>query len=109
MQSKVRDIIFKLGLKKISSVSRVTIRKSKKIVFVINKPIIYKNSSSHIYNVFSDAKSEDLSIQALMEAAHKLIKSETSELAHLYGGNVEPQDVLSLLRKKGQGRPCYPS
>ena len=51
--------------------SRVTIRKSKNILFVINKPDVYKNPASDTYIVFGEAKIEDLSQQAQMEAAQK--------------------------------------
>merc|ERR1712121_543145 len=37
MVSKARKIMSKLGLKQVAGVSRVTIRKSKNILFVINK------------------------------------------------------------------------
>lgn len=36
--------------------SRVTIRKSKNILFVINKPDVYKNPASDTYIVFGEAK-----------------------------------------------------
>ena len=47
----------------------MTIRKSKNILFVINKPDVYKNPASDTYIVFGEAKIEDLSQQAQMEAA----------------------------------------
>merc|ERR1711981_747366 len=37
-EKKARKIMSKLGLKQVAGVSRVTIRKSKNILFVINKP-----------------------------------------------------------------------
>ncbi len=56
--------------------SRVTIRKSKNILFVIQKPDVYKNPASDTYIVFGEAKIEDLSQTAQMEAAQKF-KVET--------------------------------
>merc|ERR1712059_178860 len=64
-EKKARKIMSKLGLK------QVTIRKSKNILFVINKPDVYKNPASDTYIVFGEAKIEDLSQQAQMEAAQK--------------------------------------
>ena len=46
----------KLGLKQIAGVSRVTIRKSKNILFVINRPDVYKSPASDTYIVFGEAK-----------------------------------------------------
>lgn len=61
----------KLGLKQITGVNRVAIRKSKNILFVINKPDVYKSPASDTYIVFGEAKIEDLSQKAQMAAAEK--------------------------------------
>merc|ERR1712020_642583 len=66
-EKKARKIMSKPGLKQVAGVSRVTIRKSKNILFVINKPDVYKNPASDTYIVFGEAKIEDLSQQAQME------------------------------------------
>ena len=70
-EKKARKIMSKLGLKPVQGVSRVTIRKSKNILFVINKPDVYKNPASDTYIVFGEAKIEDLSQQAQVAAAEK--------------------------------------
>jgi nascent polypeptide-associated complex subunit alpha len=75
-EKKARKIMSKLGLKQVAGVSRVTIRKSKNILFVINKPDVYKNPASDTYIIFGEAKIEDLSQQAQMEAAQKFKASE---------------------------------
>merc|ERR1711915_1092512 len=59
------------GLKQVPGVNRVTIRKSKNILFVINKPDVFKNPASDTYIVFGEAKIEDMSQQAQMAAAEK--------------------------------------
>ena len=61
--------------------SRVTIRKSKNILFVIQKPDVYKNPASDTYIVFGEAKIEDLSQQAQMEAAQKFKNAEVPQAA----------------------------
>merc|ERR1712098_781311 len=76
---KARKIMSKLGLKPITGVSRVTIRKSKNILFVIQKPDVYKNPASDTYIVFGEAKIEDLSQQAQMEAASKFNKVDVPQ------------------------------
>ena len=75
-EKKARKIMSKLGLKPVTGVSRVTIRKSKNILFVISKPDVYKNPASDTYIVFGEAKIEDLSQQAQMEAAQKFKAAE---------------------------------
>jgi len=44
------------GLKQIPGVSRVTVRKSKNILFVISRPDVYKSPASDTYIVFGEAK-----------------------------------------------------
>lgn len=78
-EKKARKIMSKLGLKQIQGVSRVTIRKSKNILFVINKPDVYKSPASDTYIVFGEAKIEDLSQQAQMAAAEKFKAPSGSE------------------------------
>lgn len=70
-EKKARKIMSKLGLKPVQGVNRVTIRKSKNILFVINNPDVYKNPHSDTYIVFGEAKIEDLSQQAQLAAAEK--------------------------------------
>ena len=46
----------KLGLKSVTGVTRVTIRKSKNILFVVDKPDVYKSPAGDTYIVFGEAK-----------------------------------------------------
>jgi len=84
-EKKARKIMSKLGLKQIAGVSRVTIRKSKNILFVINKPDVYKNPSSDTYIVFGEAKIEDLSQQAQMEAAKSFQNAQAAAPSEMGG------------------------
>merc|ERR1711963_103638 len=70
-EKKARKTLSKLGLKQVAGVTRVTIRKSKNILFVVNNPDVYKNPNGDTYVVFGEAKIEDMSQQAQMEAASK--------------------------------------
>ncbi|XP_034947422.1 nascent polypeptide-associated complex subunit alpha [Chelonus insularis] len=70
-EKKARKLMSKLGLKLVQGVNRVTIRKSKNILFVINKPDVLKNPASDTYIIFGEAKIEDLSQQAQVAAAEK--------------------------------------
>merc|ERR1712106_56660 len=49
------------------------------ILFVINKPDVYKNPASDTYIVFGEAKIEDLTQQAQMEAAQKFKAAEVPQ------------------------------
>ena len=70
--------------------SRVTIRKSKNILFVIQKPDVYKNPASDTYIVFGEAKIEDLSQQAQMEAAQKFKNAEVPQAAEAAAAGPAP-------------------
>jgi nascent polypeptide-associated complex subunit alpha len=79
-EKKARKAMSKLGLKQIPGVSRVTVRKSKNILFVISRPDVYKSPASDTYIVFGEAKIEDLSQQAQMAAAEKFKTPDVSNV-----------------------------
>ena len=78
-EKKTRKIMSELGLKKVTGVSRVTIRKSKYIL-VITKPDVYKNPSSDTYIMFGEAKNVDLGQQDQMEATSKFKVAEVPQV-----------------------------
>ncbi|XP_037693197.1 NAC-alpha domain-containing protein 1 isoform X3 [Choloepus didactylus] len=70
-EKKARKAMSKLGLRQIQGVTRITIQKSKNILFVITKPDVFKSPASDTYVVFGEAKIEDLSQQVHKAAAEK--------------------------------------
>uniref|UniRef100_A0A7S1TCE8 NAC-A/B domain-containing protein n=1 Tax=Compsopogon caeruleus TaxID=31354 RepID=A0A7S1TCE8_9RHOD len=70
-EKKSRKALQKLGLKLVTGVSRVTVKKSKNILFVIAKPEVYK-SPTDTYVIFGEAKIEDLSAMASANAVDRL-------------------------------------
>ncbi|XP_070535624.1 nascent polypeptide-associated complex subunit alpha-like isoform X4 [Ptychodera flava] len=80
-EKKARKAMSKLGLKSVTGVSRVTIRRSKNILFVVSRPDVYKSPASDTYIVFGEAKIEDLSQAAQMAAAEKFKVPEASSAA----------------------------
>lgn len=85
-EKKARKVMSKLGLKQITGVDRVAIRKSKNILFVISKPDVYKSPASDTYIVFGEAKIEDLSQKAQLAAAEKF-KAPDAALATGFDGS----------------------
>lgn len=70
-ETKSRKAVQKMGFKSVSGINRVTIKKSKNILFVISKPDVYKapgGGSDNTYVVFGEAKIEDMAAQ---HAAHQ--------------------------------------
>ena len=70
-EKKSRKAIQKLGMKSVPGVTRITIKKSKNILFVFSHPDVYKSPNSDTYVIFGEAKIEDLSAQAAAAAAEQ--------------------------------------
>lgn len=70
-EKKSRKAIAKLGMKQVPNICRVTVKKSKNILFVISRPDVHKAPNSDTYIVFGEAKIEDLSAQAQASAAQQ--------------------------------------
>merc|ERR1711907_819499 len=70
-EKKSRKAVSKLGMKPVPGIVRVTVKKSKNILFVISKPDVHKSPNSDTYIVFGEAKIEDLSAQAQASAAQQ--------------------------------------
>jgi len=68
----------KLGMKAVPGIIRVTVKKSKNILFVISKPDVFKSPSSDTYVIFGEAKIEDLSAQAQSAAAEQFRAPEVT-------------------------------
>ncbi|BAT78933.1 nascent polypeptide-associated complex subunit alpha-like protein 2 [Vigna umbellata] len=70
-EKKSRKAMLKLGLKPVSGVSRVTIKRTKNVLFFISKPDVFKSPNSETYVIFGEAKIEDLSSQLQTQAAQQ--------------------------------------
>ncbi|KAI1100978.1 nascent polypeptide-associated complex, alpha subunit [Jackrogersella minutella] len=71
-EKKARKAIEKLHLTRVTGITRVTLRRPKNILFVINNPEVYKSPNSNTYIVFGEAKIEDLNSAAQQAAAQSL-------------------------------------
>uniref|UniRef100_A0A7S1PK02 NAC-A/B domain-containing protein n=1 Tax=Alexandrium catenella TaxID=2925 RepID=A0A7S1PK02_ALECA len=79
-EKKSRKAVQKLGMKPVPGIVRVTVKKSKNILFVISKPDVHKSPNSDTYIVFGEAKIEDLSAQAQANAAQQFTQ-QTADTA----------------------------
>merc|ERR1711943_80420 len=75
-EKKSRKAMAKLGMKPVAGIIRVTVKKSKNILFVIKEPDVFKTSSDNpksaqTYVVFGKAEIEDLSAQATSAAVEQ--------------------------------------
>ena len=58
-EKKARKAMLKLGMKPYPGILRVTVKKSKNVLFAINKPDVFQSSKGETYVIFGEAKSED--------------------------------------------------
>ncbi|KAH8684550.1 ribosomal protein L14-domain-containing protein [Tricladium varicosporioides] len=92
-EKKARKSIAKLGLTRVPGITRVTLRRPKNILFVINQPEVYKSPTSNTYIVFGEAKIEDLNSQAQASAAQQLAAAESHDHAgHDHSGHDHDHD-----------------
>ncbi|KAL1872369.1 GAL4 enhancer protein [Diaporthe australafricana] len=84
-EKKARKAMEKLHLTRIQGITRVTLRRPKNILFVINNPEVYKSPNSNTYIVFGEAKIEDLNASAQAAAAQQLAQAEHDHAGHDHG------------------------
>merc|ERR1712029_175406 len=77
-EKKSRKAMQKLGMKPVPGIMRVTVKKSKNILFVISKPDVFKSPASDTFIIFGEAKIEDLSAQAQSAAAEQFKQPEVA-------------------------------
>ncbi|KAL9372005.1 hypothetical protein Peur_034249 [Populus x canadensis] len=122
-EKKSRKAMLKLGMKPVTGVSRVTIKRTKNILFFISKPDVFKSPNSETYIIFGEAKIEDLSSQLQTQAAQQfrvpdmssmLPKTDASTAAAAAPADeeeeevdetgVEPRDIDLVMTQAGVSR-----
>ncbi|KAL0929023.1 hypothetical protein M5K25_000962 [Dendrobium thyrsiflorum] len=120
-EKKSRKAMLKLGMKPIPGISRVTVKKSKNILFIISKPDVFKSPNSDTYIIFGEAKIEDLSSQLQTQAAEQF--KAPPDLSHVISSSsskadasvaqddeevdengVEPKDIELVMTQAGVSR-----
>merc|ERR1712072_12878 len=91
-EKKSRKAMAKLGMKPVPGIIRVTVKKSKNILFVIKEPDVFKTSSDNAkapatYVVFGKAEIEDLSAQATSAAAEQFKAPGSDYTPPTFGGD----------------------
>ncbi|XP_011043756.1 PREDICTED: nascent polypeptide-associated complex subunit alpha-like protein 2 isoform X2 [Populus euphratica] len=79
-EKKSRKAMLKLGMKPVTGVSRVTIKRTKNILFFISKPDVFKSPNSETYIIFGEAKIEDMSSQLQTQAAQQFRVPDMSSM-----------------------------
>merc|ERR1711934_59059 len=94
-EKKSRKAMAKLGMKPVPGIIRVTVKKSKNILFVIKEPDVFKTSADNpkspaTYVVFGKAEIEDLSAQATSAAVEQFKAPTSMEV----GGDDAPKNEI---------------
>merc|ERR1711979_137295 len=93
-EKKSRKAVSKLGMKQVPGIVRVTVKKSKNILFVISQPDVHKSPNSDTYIIFGEAKVEDLSAQAQASAAQQFTQqTPDAGAADAAGGTAAIEEV----------------
>ncbi|KAH7678928.1 Nascent polypeptide-associated complex subunit alpha protein [Dioscorea alata] len=112
-EKKSRKAMLKLGMVPMAGIKRVTVRKSKSIIFVISNPEVYASPETDTYVVIGEAKIEDLSSQLqnaaekfkVPDLSHVISKPETSSMAEddedVDETGVEPKDIELVMTQAG--------
>ncbi|KAL7106789.1 hypothetical protein ACP275_06G014700 [Erythranthe tilingii] len=125
-EKKSRKAMLKLGMKPITGVSRVTIKRTKNIMFFISKPDVFKSPNSDTYVIFGEAKIEDLSSQIQTQAAQQFripdkesvmaksgishsavfgqVDEEEEDVEEVDETGVEPRDIDLVMTQAGVSR-----
>jgi len=65
--------MLKLGMKPVPGITRVTMRRSKNVLFVIQNPDVMKSPASDSYVIFGEAKIEDAGAMQAAQAARAFV------------------------------------
>lgn len=84
-EKKSRKAMSKLGLRTIPGVLRVTVKKSKNVLFVINKPDVYKSPTAETYVIFGEAKNDDTSAASQAAAAKQFQQQQAAMMQSTAG------------------------
>lgn len=101
-EKKARKLLSKIGLERVSGVSRVTMQRTRNVIFVIDNAEVYRNPGTDSYIVFGQARVEDLGAQAQLARAQQYQEpaaaasavSEPAKVAEVKDDeNIDPGDL----------------
>merc|ERR1712169_77958 len=75
-EKKARKQVQKLGLRPVSDITRVTIKKSKNVIFAIANPDVFKSPVSDTYVIFGEVKVEDFGQQSGLQKAAETLEND---------------------------------
>ncbi|KOS15105.1 nascent polypeptide-associated alpha subunit [Malassezia pachydermatis] len=108
-ERKSRKALQNIGLKKVSGIQRVTLRRPRGLLqivltfeqhlYVVSNPDVYKSPVSDVYMIFGEVKSEDMSAFAQAQAA-QLAAAQEKMMAEGMGSTEPNFNVSDLTANK---------
>merc|ERR1740130_2445346 len=96
-EKKCRKALMKVGMKQLSGITRVTLKKRDGLIFVIDDPEVLNLDNS--YAIFGELKLEDLNRQMQMEQAKKF--AQQAPAAKTVAADTKPEDDGVPLPEEG--------
>ena len=91
-EKKCRKSLIKLGMKQMTGITRVTLKKRDGLIFVINDPEVLKSGSNeNSYAIFGELKLEDPNTRLAQNEAKKFNETETVKAAATETGKKEDE------------------
>jgi len=111
-ERKVRKAMAKLGMKPVSGIMRVTVKRGKNALYVISRPEVFKSANSDSYVAFGEIGIEDLSAsQERLDNARKAgekAAAEAAETATTDAAATEAPSEPAGEEKKEEEKPAEP-
>lgn len=94
-EKKSRKAMQKLGMRPVPGILRMTVKKAKSVLFVINKPDVFKSPNSETYIVFGAAKSDDSAAASQAAAARQFRQPQQMAAAATAAVPAPPADAIN--------------
>jgi len=94
-EKKARKAMLKLGMTPVEGVFRVTVKRSKSLLFAITRPDVYKSTNSETYVIFGEAKVDDFAAAAQASAAQQFTHApEVAKVAAAASSSAQAEEEI---------------
>ena len=98
-EKKCRKALMKVGMKQLTGITRVTLKKRDGLIFVIDDPEVLNIDAS--YAIFGELKLEDMNKQSQMEQAKKFAAQAPAAKQAAKAAAIDPKDDGEPLNEDG--------
>jgi len=92
-EKKMRKALSKMGLKQLTGIVRVTIKKGKNVMFVVSRPDVFKSPAADTYIIVGEAKIEDQKAHVAEEALEQFNSADAKAKDHAHHEH-KPEEVI---------------